>query len=227
MIQDQTTIESSVRLAKPIPQDDRIDTIVLRIDAIRSENGFGTYVLGVAGCDRFAGVSTIAGNLAVRAAQLGMGPVLLLDGNLAHPRQAVNFGLQQQSGLADYLAGETSPGEVVHSSNVDSLDVLPTGSPKHAENVAIVPELMESLMHELREEYRLIIIDLPPVRSSARSQILSRQTDGLMFVANARETKARNAEAALETLQECGVEVVGSVLNRAQRNLPKWLDRWF
>ena len=150
MIQDQTTIESSVPAVKPLPQNDRIDTILLRIDAIRSEQGFGTYVLGVAGCDRLAGVSTIAGNLASRAAQLGMGPVLLVDGNLAHPRQAVNFGLRGQNGLADYLAGEFSARDVVHNGKLDGLDVMPAGSPKHAQHVAIVPELVENLMREMR-----------------------------------------------------------------------------
>ncbi len=40
---------------------------------------------------------------------LGMGPVLLVDGNLAHPRQAVNFGLRGQNGLLIIWPGNFPP----------------------------------------------------------------------------------------------------------------------
>ena len=83
--------------------NDRIDAILLRLDRIRSEQSMSTIVIGVASCEPNAGVSTIAGCLAVRAAEMQFGNVLLVDGNFAKARQHKNFKSTTKFGLADVL----------------------------------------------------------------------------------------------------------------------------
>ena len=95
------------------------------------------------------------------------------------------------------------------------------------QRVALTPDLLKGLMNELKEEFDLIVMDLPPVRSSGRSMLLAGQVNGAILVLNAQDTRARDAESAIQTLRDNRVEIVGTVLNRAKRTLPRWLERLF
>ncbi|MEM7316214.1 MAG: CpsD/CapB family tyrosine-protein kinase [Planctomycetota bacterium] len=229
MIQKPATIAASPKLRRKgnPAQNERIDSILLRVEAIREENGYGAYVLGISGCDRRVGVSTIAGNLALRAAEMSLGKVLLVDANLNNPKQASNFRLGNHEGLADVLTGSAEWGHSLGNGAAENLSILSAGKYRSVQRVAMTPDLLKGLMNELKEEFDLIIMDLPPVRSSGRSMLLAGQVDGALLVLNAQDTRARDAESAIETLRDSRVEIVGTVLNRAKRTLPRWLERLF
>ena len=90
-----------------------------------------------------------------------------------------------------------------------------------------MPDIVSAMISEFRSEFDLIIIDMPPVKNSARCLALAGQTDGVVIVADAEQTRTREAKAAISTLQSNGIKVLGTVLNRISRTLPRWLDRWF
>ena len=205
----------------------RIDSILIRLEALREENGYGPYVLGISGCDRRVGVSTIAANLALRAAEMSLGKVLLIDANLNNPKQASNFKLGNNPGLADVLAGIDEWPASLRNGAADGLNILSAGKYRSVQRIALTPDTLKGLMNELKEEFDLIIMDLPPIRSSGRSMLLAGQVDGAILVLNAQDTRARDAETAIETLKENRVDVVGTILNRATRTLPRWIERLF
>lgn len=229
-----TQVDSVPRKKKPKPlrraelaQNDRIDSILLRLEAIRTQKNFGTFVLGVSGCARKSGVSTVAGNLAVRAAEMDLGEVLLIDANLNHPRQNSNFRLGNAGGLAELLTGTMEVDNALHNGRVDGLHVLPAGTRKGIKSSAATPDAVQNLMNELRSDFDLIIVDLPHDTESARTQFLATHLDGAILVIDAQRTRARDAEATLTSLRECQVDVLGTVLNRSRKTLPKWIERWF
>ncbi len=203
---------------------DRLDSILLRLDALRKERNQGSYVLGVTSCERGAGVSVVAGNLAVRAAQLGLGNVLLIDCNLEHPVQSQWFQLKNPAGLVNLIAGETDASEVVTNGKVSGLSVLSAGNIR---SITLIPEAVESLMKSFRADFDLIVLDMTPVKNTARSLVFAGLADGVVLVVDGRKTKARHAKSVIRLLQENGVDVVGTILNRAKRGLPRWLERLF
>lgn len=207
--------------------NDRIDSILLRLNAIRSETTDNRLVVGVSSANRKSGVSTIAGKLAVRAAEMAMGRILLIDGNLSTPSIGKMFGIRRKEGLANILSTEVEISELLQNGVVDGLHVLPAGSDRYLKSVTVMPDIVAAMVSEFRDEYDMVIIDLPPVKNSARCLALARQTDGVVFVADAEQTRTREARAAIETLQSNGVNVLGTVLNRVSRTLPRWLERWF
>lgn len=205
--------------------EDTVDAILLRLESFRESTADGTYVLGVTSCGRRSGVSTIVGKLAVRAAEMSLGRVLLIDANLDFPKQARHFGLKRKAGLAEAVLGEGELSDKFFNGAVDGLHVMPAGAPfKRKLNVS--PDACGSVMKELRQEFPLVFVDLPPITDSARFLMFARQTDGLALIIDAKSTRARAVHAALQTLEGSGVNVIGSILNRKARTLPKWLDRW-
>jgi len=207
--------------------NDRIDSILLRLNSIRSEKQDNRLVVGVSSANRKSGVSTIAGKLAVRAAEMAMGRILLIDGNLSSPAIGKMFGIRRQEGLANILSTEVDISELLQNGVVDGLHVLPAGSERYLKNVTVMPDIVSAMMGEFRDQFDLVIMDLPPVKNSARCLALARQTDGIVFVADAQQTRAREAKAAISTLRSNDVNVFGTVLNRVARTLPRWLERWF
>lgn len=207
--------------------NDRVDSILLRLNSVRAETADHRLVVGVSSANRKAGVSVIAGKLAVRAAEMAMGRVLLIDGNFASPNQAKQFGIRRKEGLADILCREVDVPELLNNGVVDGLHVLTAGSDRYLKSVTVMPDVANAMIRSFRSEFDLIIVDIPPVKNSARCLALAGQTDGVVLVADAEQTRTREAKAAIATLQSNGVKVFGTVLNRVSRTLPRWLDRWF
>lgn len=207
--------------------NDRVDSILLRLDTLRAETSDNRLVVGISSANRKAGVSVIAGKLAVRAAEMALGRVLLIDGNFSTPSQAKQFGLRSKVGLADILSREVDIPELLNNGVVDGLHVLPAGSSEYLTTVTVMPDIVSAMLNELRSEFDLIIIDMPPVKNSARCLALARQTDGVILVVDAEQTRTREARAAITTLTSSSIRVLGTVLNRVSRTLPRWLERWF
>lgn len=207
--------------------NDRVDSILLRLNALRAEAKDNRLVVGVSSSNRKSGVSVIAGKLAIRAAEMAMGRILLIDGNFSAPAQGKQFGINSNAGLADILSSEVEISELLSNGVVDGLQVLPAGSDRYLKTVTVVPDVVSAMVSEFRAEFDLVIIDMPPVKNSARCLALARQTDGVILVVDAAKTRAREAKAAITMLTSNGVNILGTVLNRVSRTLPRWLDRWF
>jgi Mrp family chromosome partitioning ATPase len=63
----------------------------------------------------------------------------------------------------------------------------------------------------LQKEYRLIVVDSPPLVPTADSHILAGLADGVLVVARARQTKRELFQRALESLESANL--LGVVLN--------------
>src|ERR1700675_4707976 len=83
------------------PGAEYFDALLWRLfDRREDADGVG-YLLGITGCARQSGVTTVTANLAIRAADHGLGPVLLVDANDHHPQLHRVFGAKAGFGVAD------------------------------------------------------------------------------------------------------------------------------
>ena len=80
------------------------DALLWRLQT-RQAGDANSLVLGLIGCEARTGTTTIAANLAVRASELGLGPVLLIDATGSRSRVTDAWNLAAGPGLADVLAG--------------------------------------------------------------------------------------------------------------------------
>ena len=83
--------------------------------------------VGVTSCHPGAGVSTVAANLALAAAQTGTTPVVLVDLSGQASRLGEKLSLDGDLGLLHALGGAVSAGECVRATAIENLSLLGLG----------------------------------------------------------------------------------------------------
>ena len=166
----------------------------------------------------------IAGNLAICAAELYLGRVLLVDANQQDPAIASRFGVNKTSGLNDCLTGELAIQECVASTAHANLFVLPAGSdptrsPRDSEEHA------NTLFANLRRDFDLIIVDLPQADEIDEMFLASRLVDGFLLVVESERIRKRVAQRVVRELERIDARILGAVLNKRKNHIPEWLYR--
>lgn len=161
------------------------------------------------------GKSTTASNLAVVMAQQGK-KTLLLDADLRKPSAQYTFRLSNSQGLTSVLSKHISLEEALCTTEIDNLQVLPSGPipPNPAEMLGSAS--MRVLLNELSTIYDVIILDTPPVLSVADSQVLANVVDGVVLVVHSGSTDKEAAIKAKEQLSKAKGKLLGVVLNRKE-----------
>ncbi len=167
----------------------------------------GGIVLAVTSSTGAEGKSLTALNLSVSLASAFDGGVLLIDCDLRMPQVHERLGLDNDHGFADLLEDpRLDPGAFV--SRVSNLNVLPAGARMNGGSAVLSPGRMREVLAGLRKQYRLIVLDCPPVVPIADSHAISELADGVVIVVRARATRPelfRRATASLDAKNLLGV----------------------
>lgn len=204
---------------------DYYDTILWRVLPRESPLGQG-FVLGLTSAGSRAGVTTVAANLAIRAADHRVSPVLLIDANLARPQVERSFRLHGAPGLTELLAGECGLDESIHASDVDDLSIMPLGASSLVDRARVDQQGIAALMTELRGEFATIVIDLPSSADMRHSLLLAQEADAALLVVRCDGTASGAAKNAIHRLRGDGVNLVGSVVTQQKKYTPRWFQRW-
>jgi polysaccharide chain length determinant protein (PEP-CTERM system associated) len=167
-------------------------------------------VLAVTSAAGGEGKSVTALNLSLALASSTRGPVLLIDADLWRPRVSEYLGLKSSRGISDLLA---EPEMDLDSciAKVGNLDVISGGTLLSNPVGLLASGHARQLLQQLRQRYRLIVLDSPPIVPAADSHVLAGLADGVVVVVRARQTKRELFRRALESLG--ANNVLGVVLN--------------
>ncbi len=158
------------------------------------------------------GKSMTAANLAVTIANAGS-KVLLVDADLRKGTQHRKFNIEAEPGLSDLLAKGLDVTNVIRSTPVPGLSVLPRGAMTHNSSELFLRESLEKFLKEISSQYDYVILDSPPVMAADDVCCLAPYADGVLFLMRAEHTSARVARAALNVLYQRKVRVLGIVFN--------------
>jgi len=180
------------------------------------ENGWN--VLGVTSPNAQEGKTLTAVNLAISLAMEATQTVLLVDADLRKPSVHRLFGLREAPGLADVLLDETPVEDVLIHPGIGRFVLLPGGRsiPRSAET--LTSPRMTALMTELKHRYdsRILVLDLPPVLTSADVLAFGPFLDAVLLVAGEGITRRDDVEEAIHRLKRV-VPIIGTVLNQVGR----------
>ncbi len=163
------------------------------------------------------GKSTVIGNLALMAAQIGQ-RVVLIDGDLRNPRQHQIYSASNEKGLSNLLLsaevlGEHTLSSFIQKTEVPGLSLLPSGPLSDSVATMLHSPRLGELISRLRVNYDLVLIDTPPVLPFADARIFGKLADAVVLVVRAGQTTRDTAVAAKARFVEDGLLVFGTVLN--------------
>jgi succinoglycan biosynthesis transport protein ExoP len=170
------------------------------------------------------GKTTAAVNLAVTLAQLG-DKTLLVDADLRKPgiNRALSLVDGKHAGLSSYLAGVSSLDLItVPHPAITNLDAIPTGPiPPNPADLLSSRRLTE-LIAELRNRYKFVVIDSPPIMAATDAVILSVLVDGVLMVVRSGETPKEAFTRTRDLLIGVKCHMLGVVLNAVDSSSPDY-----
>jgi polysaccharide biosynthesis transport protein len=161
------------------------------------------------------GKTAIAANLAVSLAQVGK-RVVLLSADLRHSKVHQYFGLDNERGLSNVLAGEMPPWEAVQEPpGMDRLWVFGSGPTPAQPAELLQSDLMRELLAERRKVADFVIIEAPAALNASDCLALAPLVDGILVVADAKHTIRDEIEQVRVQFEQVGGQVLGAVFSNA------------
>jgi tyrosine-protein kinase Etk/Wzc len=171
---------------RPLAVVEPDDVAVEALRALRSSLEFSMDegcrpVIGISGLIPGVGKSFISVNLAALFAGLGK-KVLLIDADLRKGRLHKEFGIKRGNGLSQYLLHETSLEDVIHSTEVENLFIIPCGHVPSNPSEILGSKHYSDMIDELEKQYDLIIVDTPPIMLVTDAALACRQASQIVMV---------------------------------------------
>jgi Mrp family chromosome partitioning ATPase len=179
--------------------------------------------IGVTSCGQGAGVSSVAANLAIAAAESCGGRVLLLDLSGSQRVLARRLGLPGDLKLSDALASDSDPSTCARETPIENLWLLSASESAAGDDLESESTRVYDLLRELERDFRIIVIDLPPT-DSGLCFATAGTLNGVILVMESERTRCEAAMRAKQRLIHANAALLGVILNKHARNLPNWLD---
>lgn len=120
-------------------------------------------------------------NLATVLAMAGKRTVVV-GADLRRPKLYDDLGLNNDQGLSQYLSGMISLKEIVQTTAVENLYLIPGGPKPPNPSELLIRPLVEEFIATLRQQFDYIVIDTPPLSFVADAFVLSKFADHTLYV---------------------------------------------
>ena len=157
------------------------------------------------------GKSTTSGNLAIALAQSG-NSVLLVDCDMRKPSIHKMFKISNAAGTAELLLRKKLFEEVANKYN-ENLTIITAGKIPPNPSEMLASRAMTAFIEEMKNEFKYIILDTPPLQAVTDAQVLSTKADGVLLVVRAGSTKREMVFNSVDLIKKVQGKVIGTVLN--------------
>lgn len=164
------------------------------------------------------GKTFVSINLALSIALEQDKTVLLVDADVLRPSLHRELEFENDIGLLDYLRGEIdSLSDVIYSTNISNLKIMPAGGAHHLTNELLASDRMGKLAQELADRYpdRIVIFDCPPLIGVTETPVLASLMGQCVVVVEESKTRLEDVKKATSQLNED--MAVGFVMNKTIR----------
>ena len=204
--------------AKVVPQVRR-EIAGLVAFALRLIDQHGSVVIYFTAVSHGEGTSTIARELAITAARSPWCEVALIDAGAGAGGRGEKHA---QRGLLDTKTeGDDLPLSRSWFGDASLMEGALIGSGNPLPSV----EAVRVLFDRLRTEFRLIVVDGPPISSARQAAAFSAAANCVVLVVEAERTRVTDVEHARVALEQLGARVLGVVLNKRRSWIPNRLSR--
>ncbi len=176
--------------------------------------------LGFTSSLRGEGKSFLALLAASELAKDSSEPVTLLECNWENPYFHRHFGFAPTPGLAEWLRGECSEMAIRHQVG-DNLTVISAGN-GHRDAVKLLQHIQRKKLQNIFGcTGELLVVDLPPIMTSAYGVLAANNVETLVVVVRAGVTPGALVAEACAQLKDASV--YGLLLNQVRSQVPRWM----
>lgn len=159
------------------------------------------------------GKSTVALNLAHSFGQLEQ--TLLIDCDLRRPSIATALDMPVNAiGLSSVLLKNSTNQHYLNRNVLNSFDCLTSGPVPDKPLEMLSSAEFARILHRLRQYYDRIIIDSPPTHVVSDALVLSKLSDGVVYVVKPHDTSIKLIDSCLSKLSDAGASVEGICLSQ-------------
>ena len=184
----------------------------LRTSILLSHSGRPPQIILVTSALPGEGKTTTALHSSMVLAQTGA-RTLVMDLDMRKPALARLMKLSGRQGMSNYLSGNSDLSSQIEGTHLSNLFAL--GSGPHPPNPAelIGSERMQHGLRLLRDYFKYIVIDSPPVMSVSDALVAATQVDGVVLVIHGGKTPRDAVQKATHRLVNVGARVLGGMIN--------------
>jgi capsular exopolysaccharide synthesis family protein len=210
------------------PEDERHDFVEayrnLRSSLLyMAEAGARPKILLVTSSVPNEGKSLTSANLSITMASTGS-RVLLVDADLRKGALHTRFGVAPRPGLTEVLGQGLNWEEAVQATKFPNLSLLPRGTFAPNAGELLISNATKEFLRDAAAKYDYVILDTVPVMAADDVTSLAPHVGGVIFVIRAEFTSAHVARAALYSLYQRQVRVLGVAFNSAR---PSFEDYYY
>lgn len=162
------------------------------------------------------GKTTTVLNLGIIIGQAGF-KVLIVDADFRHPSLQHVFNLpnsgKRSPGLSNLIAGKAQIEEVIMPTDHVNLRALPAGVLPPNPSELLASQRMKALMQELREQADYVLLDSPPCLLYSDAYVMSRVSDGVLYVLRAGAQDKAAQRRVQKQLQQAKARMLGVIFN--------------
>lgn len=155
------------------------------------------------------GKTVTAINLALAFAELEHTPVLLVDADLRSPQVERYLNLNSAAGIADVLLERVPLATAIRDVGLRNLALLGPGTRLAAPSELLTSTRIDELFRVLKEQYRYVIVDTPPVLAATDASVVAAKADGAMLTVRLERSTRQMTREAIQNLQDLGGNVLG------------------
>lgn len=185
----------------------------LRTRLMLSQQGRDPQVVAITSASGREGKTTLAVQLAASIARASGDCTLLIDADLRSSRIRRLFGVSKQHGLATVLARRVSLDEAIFPTDDPRIHLLPAGDVVANPHQLVGAGGFDGVLDELRQLYRHIVIDTPPLLDGSETLMIARAADACLLCAMRDKSRLSKVTDAWERLLAAGIHPMGAVLN--------------
>ncbi|HET7912352.1 MAG TPA: polysaccharide biosynthesis tyrosine autokinase, partial [Pseudolabrys sp.] len=171
------------------------------------------------------GKTTLAANLAVSLAAVGM-RTILVEGDLRNPEMSRSLCPQASVGAIEVAAGRAHFEQALLVDRTTGLAVLPSPPRQSTAGYSefIFSDAMSNLVEQLRRHFDYVVIDSPPLVPLVDARALAEIADRVVLTIRWDGTPRDVVVQALETLAPAYDRVLGTVLTRVDMRRLRFFD---
>jgi capsular exopolysaccharide synthesis family protein len=185
----------------------------LRTSIMLSSPGKAPTIITITSPYPSEGKSTVALNLAMALAMHNHKSVII-EADLRKPSLSKYFNAQGNAGLSTYLSGNAHLSSVVQSTDIPNLSIISSGPVPPNPTELLGSKLFRELLEKLKDDFRHIVIDTPPIIGLADGRVVSTISDAVILVVRHNKTSRDGVIIANQLLERDNARMIGYVLNQ-------------